>query len=469
MSENRKPVVVSAEESAHQEACMLKVKHHASRPKTYHIITYGCQMNSHDSEKLAGMMDQMGMHEAATKEEADFVIFNTCCIRDNAERKALGNVTWLNVLKKRKPKLMIGICGCMIQQPGMAEKILKQYPFVDMAFGTHNLHRFPELMLQLLTDNKRIIEVIDTENLIAEDLPVKRLHPYHGYITIMYGCNNYCSYCIVPYVRGRERSRSPELILAEAKKLYAQGVQEITLLGQNVNSYGNDQPGTIDFPELLSKLDQIGIPRIRFMTSHPKDLSQKLIDVIAQGKHICHQFHLPIQAGNNEILTAMNRRYTKEQYLEKVTALRKAIPDIGITTDFMIGFPGETEEQFLDTLSLVNEVQFDAAFTFIYSPRIGTKAAQMKDQMIPPEVTKDRIQRLIQAQEAVTAVVHREMIGKIDYVLVEGVSKRDATDVAGKGSRGITITFSGTEADKGKIVPVRITSSGTNTLRGERV
>ncbi|MBQ2700729.1 MAG: tRNA (N6-isopentenyl adenosine(37)-C2)-methylthiotransferase MiaB, partial [Clostridia bacterium] len=348
----RPNVTIASEEILRQQEMMAQVAAHPDRPLSYHIVTFGCQMNAHDSENLAGMLLRMGMTEASEKENADFVIYNTCCVRDNAERKALGNVTWLKELKKEKPDLMIGVCGCMIQQPGMAQKILKQYKFVDLAFGTHNLYRFPELFLKALETRRQVVEVLDVDGSIAEELPVQRLNPYHAYINIMYGCNNFCSYCIVPFVRGRERSRSPEAILQEARELRDSGVQEIMLLGQNVNSYA----GGITFAQLLKQLDEVGIPRIRFMTSHPKDLSQELIDVIGNGKHICHQFHLPVQAGNNEILQAMNRHYTRESYLEKVAALRKAVPDIGLTTDLIVGFPGETEEQFQDTLSLVEEV-----------------------------------------------------------------------------------------------------------------
>ena len=309
------PVYVTPEALAAQKTAMEAVAAHPQRPGSYHIVTYGCQMNAHDSEKLAGMLSQMGMAEADDRRNADFVIFNTCCVRDNAERRALGNVTWLKELKKEKPHLMIAVCGCMVQQPEMAEKILKQYRFIDLAFGTHNLHELPSLLLHLLEDNHRVVSISHEENQIAENLPLKRLCKHHAYITIMYGCDNFCSYCIVPYVRGRERSRRMDDILREAEGLLKGGVQEIMLLGQNVNSYGNGTGET--FPELLRRLDQMGIPRIRFMTSHPKDLSDELIDVMANGKHICNHLHLPVQSGNNEILTLMNRRYTREDYLRR--------------------------------------------------------------------------------------------------------------------------------------------------------
>ncbi len=463
----RKPVLVTPEEIEQQNRFMDLIREHPAKPRSYHIITFGCQMNMHDSEKLAGMMQSMGIPESPTKEEADFVLYNTCCVRDNAERRALGNVIWLKELKKKNPDLIIGVCGCMIQQQGMADKLLLQYKFIDIAFGTHNLHRFPEIFYKELESSKPVVEVCFQEDLIAEDVPIRRPTPYQAYITIMYGCNNFCSFCIVPYVRGRERSRSPESIIAEAQKLYDGSVKEIMLLGQNVNSYGGGLDETMSFPRLLKDLDQIGIPRIRFMTSHPKDLSDELIRVMAQGKHICPHFHLPVQSGSDEILKAMNRRYTREQYLRRVEELRRAVPNIGITTDLIVGFPGETEAQFLDTMSLVHQVRYDAAFTFIYSPREGTRAAKMEGR-IPDDVATDRIQRLIAAQEEITADIHKSLIGKKEQVLVESLSKRDAKQVSGKGMRNITISFPGTSEDIGKIIPVTITSSGVSTLRGER-
>ncbi len=459
------PVYVTPDMHAVQQAAMEAVLQHPDRPASYHIVTYGCQMNAHDSEKLAGMLTRMGMTEADDRRNADLVLFNTCCVRDNAERRALGNVTWLKELKKEKPNLIIGVCGCMVQQPEMAEKILKQYRFIDLAFGTHNLHQLPQLLLDLLDEKKRIVSVIDQENLIAEGLPLKRLCSHHAYITIMYGCDNFCSYCIVPYVRGRERSRRMDDILREAEGLLKGGVKEIMLLGQNVNSYGNGAGET--FPELLRRLDQLGVPRIRFMTSHPKDLSDDLIDVMANGKHICNHLHLPVQSGSNEILSLMNRRYTREDYLRKVEKLRAAVPGIGLSTDLIVSFPGETEAQFEETCSLVREVGYDSAFTFIYSPRIGTKAAAMEGR-IPDEESTRRITKLIAEVEASTAKAHLEMLGCTEQVLVEGLSKRDPGMVSGKGTRNITVTFKGTEADIGTIVPVHITSAAVNTLRGER-
>lgn len=458
------PLYVTEAEQIEQEKAIEKIRELENRPQSFHIVTYGCQMNAHDSEKLAGMLIRMGMEEAADRRDADFVLFNTCCVRDNAERRALGNVTWLKELKKEKPKLLIGVCGCMVQQPQMAEKILKQYRFIDLAFGTHNLHSLPTLLMSLLTQKSRVVSISDQDSLIAEGLPVKRLNPYHAYVTIMYGCDNFCSYCIVPYVRGRERSRRMDDILFEAEELVKSGVQEIMLLGQNVNSYGDGQES---FPLLLRRLDELGVPRIRFMTSHPKDLSDELISAMAECKHICNHLHLPVQSGSNEILRLMNRRYTREDYLKKVEKLRGAVPDIGLTTDLIVSFPGETEAQFEETCSLVREVGYDAAFTFIYSPREGTKAAELPDR-IPQEESTRRIEQLIREVEQSTAKVHESMIGSRESVLVESLSKRDCRQVSGKGTRNITITLDGTAEDIGKVIPVTITSAAVNTLRGER-
>ncbi len=462
------PVVVTEAEQALQRDYMDQVRALPRRPQSYHVVTYGCQMNAHDSEKLAGLLREMGMTEAPTREEADLVLFNTCCVRDNAERRALGNVTWLKELKRDKPELLIGVCGCMIQQPGMAEKILKQYKFIDLAFGTANLHRLPQLLYEELTTHRRVVEVDQGEDVIAEGLPVKRLRPDHAYITIMYGCDNFCSYCIVPYVRGRERSRDMDAIVREAEELYRGGVKEIMLLGQNVNSYGKGLPGEPTFAQLLRRLDAIGIPRIRFMTSHPKDLSDELIAAMGECKHVCPQFHLPVQSGSDEILKAMNRHYDRASYLDKVEKLRRAVPGIGLTTDIIVGFPGETEAQFEDTLSLVRQVGYDSAFTFIYSPRPGTKAAKMTDQ-VPADIAQARLERLLKAQEAAQAEAQKRFLGMEEEVLVESLSRRSDKAVSGKGLHGVSVTFPGTEADIGQIVRVRITECANNTLRGERI
>ena len=464
---DRKPVKVTEEQLEEQRQFMREVRALPQRPRSYFVVTYGCQMNAHDSEILAGMLRDMGMEDAPDRESADFVLFNTCCVRDNAERRALGNVTWLKEVRKRNPNLVIGVCGCMIQQPGMAEKIMKQYRFVDLAFGTSNLYRLPELLCKTLNSDRAVVEVED-EDTIAEDLPVKRLRKDAAYITIMYGCDNFCSYCIVPYVRGRERSRGMDDILREAEQLRDSGVKEIMLLGQNVNSYGKGLECGATFAELLRRLDAMGIPRIRFMTSHPKDLSDELIDVMRGSRHILPQFHLPVQSGSDEILRQMNRRYTREQYLNRVRALREAVPGIGLTTDIIVGFPGETEEQFQDTMSLVKEVGYDSAFTFIYSPRTGTRAASM-DGQIDEKVATDRIQRLIALQDQCQKEAMARFLGQEEEVLVEGLSRRSDRAVSGKGRHGVSITLPGTEADVGQIVRVRVTEIKNNTLMAERL
>ena len=464
---DRKEVLVSAEEMERQQSFAEMIRALPHRPKSYHVVTYGCQMNAHDSEKIAGMLESMGMVSAPQREEADFVIFNTCCVRENAERRALGNVTWLKEVRKQKPELLIAVCGCMIQEPGMAERILKQYKFIDLAFGTANLHKLPEMMYELLDGGNRIVRVED-KDVIPEGLPVRRLRHDAAYVTIMYGCDNFCSYCIVPYVRGRERSRDPEEIIREAEGLLESGVKEIMLLGQNVNSYGKGLPREVSFAKLLKRLDDTGIPRIRFMTSHPKDLSDELIDVMACGKHILPQFHLPVQSGNDEILRLMNRHYTRGQYLDRVRKLREAIPGIGLSTDIIVGFPGETEAQFEDTMSLVNEVRFDSAFTFIYSSRTGTKAANM-GSMIPQEVSSERIQRLIALQESLQQETLKRFIGQEEESLVEGLSRRSRQAVSGKGRHAVSVTVEGSEADIGQILKCRIVNLKNNTLTGERI
>ncbi len=430
--------------------------------RAYHIVTYGCQMNAHDSEQIAGILERMGMREAAARDEADLVIYNTCCVRDNAERRALGNVGWLKELKKAKPELMTGVCGCMVQQPGMAQRLVKRYPFLDMAFGTHELHRLPELLRQLLDSRARVVCVSD-EDLVAEGLPVKRVSRIQAYVNIMYGCDNFCSYCIVPYVRGRERSRLPGDILRELEQLARDGVREVMLLGQNVNSYSG---GGLDFAGLLRAADGIGIERIRFMTSHPKDLSEALIDVMANSRHICHQLHLPVQHFSDRILAAMNRKYTSAHYLELVDRLRGVMPEIGLTTDLIVGFPGETEDDFERTLELVERVRYDSAYTFIYSPRQGTVAASMPDQ-VDADTARRRIHELIAVQERITGEIYASQLGRVQRVLVEGPAARGEGRLAGRTERGITVNFTGA-AREGELVDVRITGAGHNTLKGEQ-
>ena len=456
---------VPEEEILRQKEIMARVRGMLPAGRKYHIVTLGCQMNVRDSETLAGMLTEMGFTEAATREEADLILYNTCCVRENAENKALGNVIWLKELKKDKPELIICVGGCMTQEEGMAESLIRQYPFIDLVFGTHNAYRFPEYLEKVLSDRVQVFEVLDTGGTICEGLPEKRSNPYFGFVNIMYGCNNFCSYCIVPYVRGRERSREMDDILDECKRLRDAGAREIMLLGQNVNSY---MGGGAKFAELLYRVDALDIPRVRFMTSHPKDLSDELIAAYGELRHLMPNLHLPVQAGNDEILKRMNRHYDREKYLSLVRRLRAVRPDIGLTTDVIVGFPGETEAQFEDTLSLVREVRYDAAYTFIYSPRAGTRAAEMDDPVSMEEKT-ERIQRLIALQQSITSEVLASQIGQIQPVLVDSVSTRSEQTIGGKTPRAHMVNFPGSAERIGQTVPVRITSAGKNTLRGEAV
>ncbi len=432
--------------------------------RKYHIVTLGCQMNVRDSETIAGMFDEMGFLPAPSREEADIVLYNTCCVRENAENRALGNVIWLKELKKIKPEMLICVGGCMMQEEGVAQSLEARYPFIDLIFGTHNLHRLPEFLYRALCERQPVVEVAqDSDGVIAEGLPVRRTNRFSAFINVMYGCNNFCSYCIVPYVRGRERSRAVGDILEEARRLVDDGVREITLLGQNVNSY---QGGGGAFADLLYRLDRLGVSRIRFMTSHPKDLSDELIGAYGALSSLCKQLHLPVQAGSDRILTRMNRGYTREKYLRLVEKLRAASPEIGLTSDIIVGFPGETAQEFEETLSLVEAVRFDAAFTFIYSPRPGTRAADMPDDTPAAEKTA-RIERLIALQRSITAQILKGQVGSVQEVLVEGAAARDKGWISGKTDRGHMVNFPGNIELAGRMADVKIASAGRNTLRGQ--
>ena len=454
--------VVPLEAMIRQQEFMKLVNCLEERPHSYHIVSMGCQMNERDSESIAGMLEQMGMVHAPVREDADLILYNTCCVRENAENKALGNVIWLKEMKKVRPNLMICVGGCMTQEKGMAAMMKARYPFIDLVYGTHNLYRLPEYIYRVLTEKHPVVEVIDTDGEVVEGMPEKRRNRFNAFVNIMYGCNNFCTYCIVPYVRGRERSRTPEAVIAECVRLQDEGAQEIMLLGQNVNSY---RGGGAAFAELLYRIDRLGIPRIRFMTSHPKDLSDELIHAFGELTHLMPQLHLPVQAGSDEILKRMNRSYTREHYLDLVHRLRSVCPDIGLTSDIIVGFPGETLEQFEETMSLIRQVRFDAAYTFIYSPRKGTKAATYPDDT-PYEVKSERIQRLIDLQQAIVLEVLKAQVGKKERVLVEAVSTRDSASVGGKTPRGHMVNFAGDSALIGQFADVEITSAGRNTLRG---
>ena len=458
----RETTFVSENEMLRQQEFMALVKAMDERPRSYHIVSMGCQMNERDSESIAGMLTRMGMTQAPAREEADLILYNTCCVRENAENKALGNVIWLKELKKVNPNLMICVGGCMTQEKGMAAMMKKRYPFIDLVYGTHNLYKLPEYVYRVLTEKRPVVEVMDIDGEVVEGMPEKRRSKFMGFVNIMYGCDNFCTYCIVPHVRGRKRSRRPEDVLAECVRLQDEGAKEIMLLGQNVNSY---RGGGAEFAELLYRVDRLGIERIRFMTSHPKDLSDELIHAFGELKHLMPQLHLPVQSGSDEVLRRMNRHYTRERYLALVDKLRSVCPDIGLTSDIIVGFPGETLEQFEDTMSLARQVRYDAAYTFIFSPRKGTRAAEYPDDT-PMEVKSKRIQRLIDLQQANTLEILKEQIGKRERVLVESVSTRDDASVGGKTPRGHMVNFPGDQSLIGQFVDVEITSAGRNTLRG---
>ena len=459
---------ISQEELQRQRDFARQVRCHPDRPKSYYIVTYGCQMNAHDSEKLAGMLEEMGLEPAAERTAADFVLHNTCCIRDNAERKALGNVTWLKEVKKERPDMLIGVCGCMIQQQEMAQKLLKQYPFIDVAFGTGNLYRLPEYLWQAVSNHERVIRVENEASTLAEGLPIHRESDIKAYITVMYGCNNFCSYCIVPYVRGRERSRRADDIVREADELVKSGVKEIMLIGQNVNSYGLDSDEGVSFAQLLHRVSQTGIERIRFMTSHPKDFNQSVAEVIEKYPSLCHNIHLPVQSGSNSVLKRMNRRYTREQYLELVRTIRTHLPDVGLTTDVMVGFAGETEEDFNDTLSLMEEVRFSSAFCFVYSRRKGTPGYSMENQ-VSREVKTERIKKLIALQNRITKEISKEHEGKVFEILVEDKNEKFENTYCGRTDGGRLVNLKSPTDIVGQFVHVKIKTSRSATLWGDLI
>ena len=425
------------------------------RPLTYCVTTFGCQMKARDSEKLTGILEEVG-YVAAEDEKADFVIYNTCTVRENANLRVYGRLGVLHGYKKKNKHMTIALCGCMMQEPEVVEKLKKSYKFVDIIFGTHNIFKFAELIVRNFEEKGMVIDIWKDTQEIVEDLPVERKYSFKSGVNIMFGCNNFCSYCIVPYVRGRERSRKPEDIIAEIKKLVADGVIEVMLLGQNVNSYGKNLETPMSFAKLLQEIEKIeGLKRIRFMTSHPKDLSDELIEVMANSKKICKQLHLPLQSGSSEILKVMNRRYDKEKYLALVDKIKKAIPDIGLTTDIIVGFPGETEEDFLETLDVVRKVRYDSAFTFIYSKRTGTPAAAMENQ-VPEDVVKDRFDRLLKEVQNISQEMTARFEGMVEEVLVEDVNDHNPELVTGRMSNNHLVHFPGDASMIGKIVKVHL-------------
>jgi len=438
--------------------------------KTFNITTFGCQMNEHDSEIMAGMLIEKGYEQTADRSKADIVIFNTCSIRENADKRFFGT---LGQLKHRKEEegdaFTVCVCGCMMQQQHIIDQLKSKYPWVDVVYGTHNLHHLPELLDNLYEEKKKQLEIWDDAEGIVENLPAKRLFKHKSFVNIMYGCNNFCSYCIVPYTRGRERSRRPEDIVSEVRRLTLDGVKEVTLLGQNVNSYkGQSASGeAADFTDLIYMLAEIeGLERIRFMTSHPKDLSDKLIEAFRTCDKLCKYIHLPVQAGSDKVLKEMNRKYTGQSYLELVDKLRRACPDIAISTDIIVGFPGETEADFEDTLNLVRKVGYDSAFTFLYSVRQGTPAAAREDQ-VPEEVKHERFNRLVEEINSSSAEKNKAYMGRVEKVLVDGVSRNRDNAYEGRTDSFKLVNFEGPEGLEGQIVPVRITGANTFSLVGQ--
>ena len=446
-----------------------KIRHEnvaANRCPLAFVETYGCAQNENDSERLRGMLADMGYGFCDDVKNADLIIYNTCAVRENAELRVFGNLGALKHLKSKKPSLIIGVCGCMIQQPHIAEQIKKKYKHVDMVFGTHVLYKFPQFLDDALAD-KRVVDIEDSEGRIFEGISSKRDKPPLAKIPIMYGCNNFCTYCIVPYVRGRERSRSVENILNEVKDVAAQGYKEIMLLGQNVNSYGNDLDDGISFAKLLEEVCCVdGIERIRFMTSHPKDISDELIEVMAREDKICKQLHLPVQCGSDRILKKMNRSYDREKYLDIVRRVREKMPDIVLTSDVIVGFPGETNEDFEGTMDILRQVEYDMIFSFIYSKRKGTPAAEMEDCLTAEEKHRN-FERMVEFQNEISKKKNDAYFGKIEKVLVEGESKTNPEFLSGRTDSGKIVNFRGDVGLVGKLVDVKITEVKTWSLLGE--
>ena len=438
------------------------------RPLKCCVQTFGCQMNARDSEKLLGILKEIG-YEPTDSEEADIVIYNTCTVRENANLRVYGRLGQLSRIKKSNPDMIIALCGCMMQEPDVVEKIKKSYRFVDVIFGTFNIFKLAELLYSRWSSESRIIDIWEEQKDIVEELPTVRKYSFKSGVNIMYGCNNFCSYCIVPYVRGREKSRSPEEIICEIKRLVNDGVKEVMLLGQNVNSYGKTLDTPVSFARLLEMVEEIdGLERIRFMTPHPKDLSDELIDVMSKSKKICNHVHLPLQSGSSRILKIMNRRYTKEHYLELVDRIRAKMPDVSLTTDIIVGFPGETEADFEETLDVVRKAKYDSAYTFIYSKRTGTPAAAMEEQ-IPENVVKERFNRLLQTIDETSNAICARYEGKTAQVLVECVNDHDSSLMTGRMTNNLLVHFKGDKSLIGELVDVKLTECKGFYYMGECV
>lgn len=436
--------------------------------KFYLIRTYGCQMNEHDTETMSGLLEQMGFQPTEDKLQADVILLNTCAIRENAEDKVFGELGHLKPLKLEKPNLILGVCGCMSQEEGVVNRILNKHSFVDLIFGTHNIHRLPQLLQDAYYSKEMVVEVWSKEGDIIENLPKKR-QGLKAWVNIMYGCDKFCTYCVVPFTRGKERSRRPQDVIAEVRDLARQGFKEITLLGQNVNAYGKDFTDMeYRFGDLMADMQKIDIPRIRFTTSHPRDFDDHLIEVLASKRNLVEHIHLPVQSGSTEVLKKMNRKYSREHYLELVSKIKKAIPDVVLTTDIIVGFPGETEEQFAETLSLVKEVGFDLAYTFIYSAREGTPAAGMEDD-VPEEVKKERLQRLNYMMNELSLKSNMRLHGQVVEVLVEGESKTNPDVLAGRTRTNKLVHFTGSKDLTGQLVYVKVNEPQTWIIKGEIV
>ena len=469
--EKAEPRMATAEELESQKKYTEKVRavvEELTEPKAC-VVTYGCQQNEADSERIMGILCEMGYTPVAEPKDADIIIVNTCAVRDHAEKKALSITGGYKHLKNKKPSLIIGVCGCMVSKSDMSDKIKHSYPYIDIVFGTENLWKLPEILYRTMKEDKRMFFPNVGAPVVAEGIPVQRESGYKAWVSIMYGCNNFCTYCIVPYVRGRERSRRPEDIIKEVRELVADGYKEITLLGQNVNSYGKEFGDECDFAELLSRICEIeGDFLVRFMTSHPKDASHKLIDVMAANDKIAKHFHLPVQSGSDRLLKEMNRHYNREAYLSLIRYMREKMPDICLSTDIIVGFPGETEEDFEDTLSIVREVGYDMMYSFIYSKRTGTPAAEMENQ-IPEHITSERFARLIDTQNEISLTKNQPYTDKTVRVLVDGRSKNNPDKFSGRTEGNKIVLFDGDDSMTGKFVTVHITEAQTFALKGDVV
>lgn len=431
--------------------------------------TYGCQQNENDTERIRGVLEKAGYEFTDNAEEADLVIYNTCAVRENAEQKVFGRIGILKHIKESRPEMIIALCGCMVQQEHITKKIKSMHNHIDLIFGTHALYKFPELLYDVIKNKRSLVMIPNEDGAIAEDMPILRDVKEKAWVSIMYGCNNFCSYCIVPYVRGRERSRRPEAIIAEIKELVSKGCTEISLLGQNVNSYGKDLEEDIDFSDLLRMVNDIdGVERIRFMTSHPKDFGDKLIDAMAECEKVCHQLHLPFQAGADRVLKEMNRHYTKAEYIEKIEKVKKRIPDISLSTDVIVGFPTETNEDFEETLDVLRSVEFDNIFSFIYSRREGTPAAKLDFVLTEEEIHKN-FNRLLEVQNEISLKKNMQYLNTVQLVLVDGVSKNNPEMLTGRTESAKAVNFKGSGSLEGKYVKVKITEAHTWSLNGELV